>query len=158
MTTRAPSARNRSAVPRPIPEEPPVTMATFPESSLAMSNCLSLRGGTGPLPTAFDGEVQRRCSECLLHENLDRRVDLAYRGSRMSTSREHPVGSRPARSGCFDADQHAVELADQLPGYMERAFREKGWRLVENEAGRKVLAVGDEVSRLSFEEQPVPGS
>ena len=36
----------------------------------------------------------------------------------------------PAMTGCYDADQHAVELQDQLPGYMDPAFRERGWRLV----------------------------
>lgn len=64
----------------------------------------------------------------------------------------------PAMTGCYDADHHAVELQDQLPGYMDPAFREKGWRLVEANGGRKVLAIGNLVSRLSFEEQPVPGS
>jgi predicted TIM-barrel fold metal-dependent hydrolase len=64
----------------------------------------------------------------------------------------------PLMMGCFDADQHAVELRDQLPGYMDPGFRERGWRLVEAGGGRKTLAVGDEVSKLSFEAQPVPGS
>ena len=32
MTTRIPSARNASAMPRPIPDAPPVTTATFPSS------------------------------------------------------------------------------------------------------------------------------
>jgi len=63
-----------------------------------------------------------------------------------------------AMTGCYDSDQHAVELQDQLPQYMEPAFRKKGWRLVATEGGRNALAVGDEVSKLSFEEQPVPGS
>jgi len=64
----------------------------------------------------------------------------------------------PAMTGCFDSDHHAVELQDQLPECMDPAFRDKGWRLVDTEDGRKALAIGDEVSRLSFEEQPVPGS
>lgn len=65
---------------------------------------------------------------------------------------------RPAMTGCYDADQHAVDRMDQLPGYMEPAFREKGWRLVEVAGGRKALAVGDEVSKLNFDAPPVPGS
>ena len=36
MTTFAPSAMNRVAVPRPMPDDPPVTIATFPASSSAM--------------------------------------------------------------------------------------------------------------------------
>ena len=64
----------------------------------------------------------------------------------------------PARTGCYDADQHAVELMDQLPGHMDPAFRERGWRLVETGDGHRRLAVGDEVSKLSFREQGVPGS
>ncbi len=64
----------------------------------------------------------------------------------------------PPMTGCYDADHHAVDREDQLPGYMDPAFREKGWRIVETEAGRKALAIGDFVSQLSFELQPVPGS
>src|SRR5207302_10948751 len=36
MTTRAPAATNFSTEARPIPEAPPVTMATFPDSSLSI--------------------------------------------------------------------------------------------------------------------------
>jgi predicted TIM-barrel fold metal-dependent hydrolase len=81
---------------------------------------------------------------------------LAPREERNSMAREHQ--RPPTMSGCYDSDQHAVELRDQLPHYMEPAFRERGWRLVKAEDGRAALAVGDEVSRLSFDEQPVPGS
>ena len=61
-------------------------------------------------------------------------------------------------TGCFDADQHAVDQQDQLPGFMEPGFRKRGWRLVDADGGRKALAIGDFVSQLSFEEPPLPGS
>ena len=64
----------------------------------------------------------------------------------------------PAMTGCYDADQHGVEQEGQLPEYMDPGFREKGWRVVEVEGGHKSLALGDWVSRINFEEQPVPGS
>ena len=36
ITTRAPSAKNFSTIPAPMPEAPPVTIATLPSSSLTM--------------------------------------------------------------------------------------------------------------------------
>jgi predicted TIM-barrel fold metal-dependent hydrolase len=64
----------------------------------------------------------------------------------------------PAMTGCFDADHHASDLPDDLPGYMDPAFREKGWRIVEDADGSKRLAIGDFTSKLDFNRHTKPGS
>ena len=64
----------------------------------------------------------------------------------------------PAMTGCFDADHHASDLPDDLPGYMDPAFRERGWRIVEDADGSKRLAIGDFTSQLDFNRHTKPGS
>ena len=73
----------------------------------------------------------------------------------MSIQREHRT---PAMTGCFDADHHAIDTLDGLPGYMDPGFRERGWRVVDAAGGRKTLAVGDFTSAMEFERCAVPGS
>ena len=54
MTTRAPSSRNLSTIARPIPDAPPVTIATFPAKSLPTSGSPSvahLRRPRSPVAT-----------------------------------------------------------------------------------------------------------
>ena len=64
----------------------------------------------------------------------------------------------PAMTGCYDSDHHCVDTLEALPGHMDPAYRERGWRVVERSDGLRVLGVGDQSSRLDCDHAPVPGS
>jgi predicted TIM-barrel fold metal-dependent hydrolase len=65
----------------------------------------------------------------------------------------------PVMTGCFDADNHMREPIDAFPAYMERAFRERGWRVGSDGEGRRVLLVGESESLGHFSNDPPrPGS
>ncbi len=58
ITTRAPWSTKSSTVARPIPPDPPVTIATLPASSWSIGSCLSVGRRWPPQPVSGDGGSQ----------------------------------------------------------------------------------------------------